>query len=474
MNAWNWKSISFTALLTVISTLAVAGPTGKEIYEEVLQGTPVYDDPELAAYVGKLVGQVVSVSEKSGEKFTFTLLDSPDVNAFATRGNYVYINRGLLNYVNNEAQLVSVLAHEVGHITMGHVTSMEGKASGAQVLAAIAAMLSGSNEVYEAGMAYANSLIRGHGRSNELEADEAGAKYMVKLGYDPRDMLEMLSVMKDMESLQKERAKEQGAPKQTYHGIFSSHPRNDSRLRNAVSRAGTIDPAIARGNGAVKFRQMTEGLVWGENFQEKEPRPTRYSNMNMRIRFDFPDDWTHQLDTQGLVVTGAPQSNDASLSMEPMARTAQDPEEYLYNHLNVPQLHEGRAIEPARLKGYTGILPGKDGKPDERIAVVYYKLKAFLFTGEVDEQEKFSEYDKAFLQAIDTFRIISNREIKGQSPKKIHYVKATSATTFDALAEHLKLTKKEAQDLRLINAYYPVGEPKPGEWIKIFRQEVPE
>ena len=120
-----------------------------------------------------------------------------------------------------------------------------------------------------------------------------------------------------------------GTPKQTYHGIFSSHPRNDSRLRNAVSRAGTIDPAIARGNGEVKFRQMTEGLVWGENFQEKEPRPTRYSNMNMRIRFDFPDDWTHELDAQGQVVTGVPESNDASLSMETSARTPQDPAEYL-------------------------------------------------------------------------------------------------------------------------------------------------
>ena len=470
MTAWNWKYFACITLFTAISTLAVAGPSGQEIYQEVLESTPVYDDPELAAYVGNLVGKIVSVSEKSGEKFTFTLLDSPDVNAFATRGNYVYVNRGLLNYVNNEAQLVSVLAHEVGHITRGHVTSMESKASGAQVLAAIAAMLSGSSEVYEAGMAYANSLIRGHGRANELEADEAGAKYMVKLGYDPKDMLEMLSVMKDMETLQKQRAKEQGAPKQTYHGIFSSHPRNDSRLRNAVSRAGHIDPTTARGNGAVVYRQMTEGLVWGENFAEKEAKPTRYSNMKMRIRFDFPEDWTHELDAQGLVVTGNPQSNDASLAMEPKARTPQDPEEYLYNYLNVPQLRGGKTIEPARLKGYTGILPGKDGKPDTRIAVVYYKLKAFIFTGEVDDQEKFSEYDEAFLKSIDTFRIISSREIEGRSPKKIHYVTATSATTFDALAQALKLNKKDAEDLRLINGYYPAGEPKPGEWIKIFRQ----
>jgi predicted Zn-dependent protease len=464
------KSIAQWLLLAALSSTAVAAPSGKQIFEEVLAGTPVYDNPELAAYVGNLVAQIVSVSELSGERFTFTLLDSQAVNAFATRDNYVYVNRGLLNYVNNEAQLVSVLAHEVGHITKGHVEGMEGKATGAQVLAAIAAMLSGSNEVYEAGMAYANSLIRGHGRDNELEADRAGAEYMVKLGYDPEDMIEMLSVMKDLEMLQKQRAREQGAPRQTYHGIFSSHPRNDSRLRNAVAKAGTIDPTVARGNGAAVYREKTEGMVWGENFHEKEAKPTRYSDMNLRIRFDFPENWTHERDSQGRSVTGQPESEDASLSMAVNARTAQEPEEYLYNYLDVPQLRDGKTIEPARLKGYTGILPGADGEADTRIAVIYYKLNAYIFSGEVADASKFDEFDEKFLESINTFRTITSRELAGQTPEKIHYVKATSATTFDALAESLKLNEREKEDLRLINGHYPAGEPEPGDWIKIFSQ----
>ena len=156
--------------------------------------------------------------------------------------------------------------------------------------------------------------------------------------------------------------------------------------------------------------------------------------------------------------------------MAPMPRTPQTAEEYLYNHLKISQLKDGREVQPARLKGYTGILPGVDGSPDQRIAVVFYKLNAYLFTGEVGKQESFAEFDEKFLASIDTFRPISNREIAGQKPKTIHYVKATGATTFEALGEHLKLTPYEVQDLRLINGYYPTGEPKPGEWIRIFRQ----
>jgi len=464
------KNLLLVPLLAVLSATAYAGPTGKEIFQGVIESTPIYDDKELANYVGNLVAQIVSVSEMSGKRFTFTLLDSQDVNAFATRDNYIYVNRGLLNYVSNEAQLVSVLAHEVAHVTKGHVNSMESKASGAQVLAALAAMLSGSPEVYDAGMAYANSLIRGHGRNNELEADQAAAKYMAELGYNPEDMIEMLSVMKDMESLNKKRAAAQGAPKQTYHGIFSSHPRNDSRLRNAVTKAAQVDSSGTRGNGAERYREMTDGLVWGENFAEKETRPGRYANEKLRVRFDFPEDWKQQPLDQGIGVVGKPESGAASLLMVILPRTAQTPEEYLYNHLDSPALRDGEIIEPVGLKGFTGILEGKDGQPDSRIAVIYYKMSAYIFTGEVSEQETFEQFDEKFLKSVSTFRPISNRELSGQAPKKIHYVKATTATTFDALAETLKLSDREIEDLRLINGYYPSGEPKPGEWIKIIQQ----
>ena len=110
-----------------------------------------------------------------------------------------------------EVITVSVLAHEVGHITQKHVDVMPAVAGGASFLAWLAGALSGSQEAMTAGQAYANSLLKGHGRDNELDADEAAARYMVKLGYDPEQMLVMLGVMKDLETLQKERASKAGA-----------------------------------------------------------------------------------------------------------------------------------------------------------------------------------------------------------------------------------------------------------------------
>ena len=468
------RLLSCTAIVTALlffAAPALSASNAEKMYAEMMASIGPYQDPELTAYLEGLVNEIVSVSEMSGEKFTFTLLDAPDINAFATADNYVYINRGLLNYIRNEAQLVSVLAHEVGHITQSHVDLMPMAAGTARFLAQLAGMLSGANEAYEAGMAYANSLLKGHGRDNELDADEAAARYMAKLGYDPEEMLQMLSTMKDLELMMKDRAAQGGAPRRSYHGLFASHPRNDMRLRSAVSKSKTIESSAARDSGEERYRQMTEGLVWGENFKEKDPKPERYSDMSLRIRFDFPEGWTHLANLQKKSVAGEPEGGDARLSMTPNPRTPQTPEEYLYNFLNISQLRDGQEIKPARLKGYTGVLPGENGNPDQRIAVVFYKLNAYLFTGEVKNQSSFEEFDQKFLESIDTFRPVSNREISGQKPKTIHYVKATAATTFDRLGQHLKLTPFEVQDLRLINGYYPTGEPRPGEWIRIFRQE---
>jgi predicted Zn-dependent protease len=156
--------------------------------------------------------------------------------------------------------------------------------------------------------------------------------------------------------------------------------------------------------------------------------------------------------------------------MQVIARTAQSPEEYLYNYLKVSQLKNGTAIAPARLKGFTGILPGQEGDPDTRIAVIYYKLNAYLLSGTVEEPTSFNDIDKSFIASINTFRPISSREIAGQKPQTVRYVKATAATTFEALAKTLKLSSADVEDLRIINGYYPSGEPAAGEWIKIFKR----
>ena len=467
------QKLTFSLVLIsslLLSPIGFSKVTGADIYKQTLETTSKYEDPILEKYITDLGEEIVSVSSMKGEKFTFTLLDAEDLNAFATRDNYIYVNRGLLNYVSNEAQLVSVLAHEVAHITRGHVVGQEEKMTGAQIISTIAAVLSASNEVYEASMAYANSLIRGHGRRNELEADETGAEYMAKLGYDPKEMLSMLSIMKDQESVKKKRASAKGGGIQTYHGIFSSHPRNDSRLRTVVVKANNLKSDGVRDNGAETYRQLTDGLIWGVNFLAKTPPPERYSDLQLKVRVDFAKGWQLVADPANNGVSASPVDQPAVLSMKAIPRTIQSPEEYLYNYLKVPMLDQGEVIAPSRLRGFSGIQIDPNTQQRTRIAVVYYKLNAYIFQGKVVDDSQFNKYDVLFLEAINTFRPISRAEIAGQKPRVVSYIKATAATTYENLGKSLRLNSVDIDTLRVINGHYPSGEPQEGDWIKIFKQ----
>jgi predicted Zn-dependent protease len=309
----------------------------------------------------------------------------------------------------------------------------------------------------------------------------------------------MLSIMKDFEILQKNQARAKGAVRPTYHGVFASHPRNDARLRAVVSRAKSLSSDVQRDDGAAAYRKLTQGLVWGENFLAKENPAERYSNMAWRVRFDLPEGWTQASGTAPVAVVGSQPEGLATLSMQRLARTAQSPEEFLYNQMNVAAVQSGEAIAPARLKGFSGILKEPSASPNKepsvslnekplassdknpaatppsttksvRVAVIYYKLYAYVFRGEVVDGENFVEQDALFMDAIKTFRPISQAEIAGQKPQRVQYIKATGNTTFSGLAKAFGLSKKDVDILRVINGLYPTGEPSAGDIIKVFKQ----
>lgn len=448
-------------LLLVPGTLALA--SGRDFHDRLLAATPPYADERLTAYVRELGEAVVRASGGDPAGYTFTVLDSPVMNAFATRGGYVYVNRGLIAYAQNEAQLVSVLAHEVAHVALGHVQSQTAEALGAEALAVVAAVLSGSGEVYEATRMLGASVLRGHGRERELEADRAGARYMAALGYDPGQMLEMLALLKDVEAHEKERAAAGGA-RPSYHGLFATHPRNDARLRALVSEASRR--RAGSDQGAARFRAVTEGLVWGENFAAKEIPPERFEDLARKVRIDFPQGWRVERTAAGARAM-AP-GGEASLSLEARPRTLEAPADYLRKHLGGEEWREERPLSPAGLKGHTAVA---GGSPPVRLAVIYRGFDAWVARGEVQRAGDFRRFDGDFLAALETFRPLDGRALAGRSPLRIHWVRASPGMRYEALGRELGLSAEEVAALRLLNGHYPAGEPQPGQWLKILKRD---
>ncbi len=141
---------------------------GRQYHQEVLKEMPVYEDPELQAYVNRIGQELAKKSHRHNLIYRFTVLDSPTVNAFALPGGYIYITRGILAYMNSEAHLAGVLGHELGHVTARHSVRQQSTGTLIQILGAAATVGTGSRAVGDLSNMLGSALISGYGRKMEL------------------------------------------------------------------------------------------------------------------------------------------------------------------------------------------------------------------------------------------------------------------------------------------------------------------
>ncbi len=432
-----------------------------EEHQKLVNNIGIYDDPELDAYVRQVGERLLRDSGITSPTFSFTLLDSPDINAFALPGGLIYMNRGLLAYLDTEAELAGVLAHEIGHITERHHSRRKTAQMTSKVAAVSAYILTGSGDVYDAASMYGAEIISGFGRDMELEADSAGAEYLHQTGYDVDSMLSVIGVLKDQEQYRRAQAKASGKPSGTYHGLYASHPRNDLRLRTVIRAANDLDLAEMPDNPEIpgEYRRQTEGLVYGAS-AEAQSDPNRFYHNKLNFTFAHPPGWNVRQSSREIVASSADGTQTLTIGLARID-PAQDTEASLVAGAQ-GEVSDVEALEQYGLNGTTAV--ASSGGQSARLAVIDHSYR-FLFEGDASD---FATADPAFRTIIDSFRPLTAREKVTGTSHTLHYIQVPRGATFASLASGVKLPDAENQ-LRLINGYYPTGEPRTGDWVKVIR-----
>jgi predicted Zn-dependent protease len=443
---------------------------GREMHPKVLQQYGRYDDERLQAYVNQVGQQIAAKSHRPDLTYTFTVLDSEETNAFALPGGYIYITRGIMSYLNDEAELAAVLGHEIGHVTARHAVRQQTGATAAGVGATLIAILTGSGSLANIANVAGTALVLGYGRDMELEADALGAEYLGRLGYDPESMIDVVRLLKNQELFEIQRAKEEGREPRVYHGVFSTHPDNDQRLKEVVQTAGKVAPGESRADNRDVYLRSITGLPVGPSRAQGVTRGTRFYHADMGFTMAFPTGWIVQ--NQPTKLVGATPQKDAVLQLYTMPYPpGVTPEQFLTRNLRGTRIEKAEPLEVNGLPGYTAIaqgvaLPWGNNGP-ARFAVVYFNNQAFVFFGATRITSALSARDPMLLGSIKTFRRLREREFETADPDRIRVVKATPQTTIAGLAKSSAIKKYPAEQLRLLNDLYPNKEPKPGQPIKI-------
>lgn len=425
----------------------------------------------MQAYVNEVGQRLAKQSHRSNLPWHFTVVDSPEINAFALLGGYVYITRGLMAYLDSEAELAGVLGHEIGHVTARHGaqrqtqgTFAQGAAVLAEILGQAALGVSGAGDIVGA---VGQGLILRYGRQDELQADSLGAEYLHRTGYDPKTMIKVIDVLKKQETFAADQARAEGRAAQRMPDWLSTHPSNDERLRDIVDTANRYPPRQAGDPGRERYLRKIDGMVFGDSPEQGVIRGSFFLHEPMGFALTAPAGWKYQ-NTPAALLAVNPQG-DAAVVMRLVTGAGGSDEEIVRKVLK-PQ--SGR-LERTRINGIpathfsgSGLNQRGQAVPIEATLVDFNKQE-FLLQQLAKDGGALNRSREGMRSVIASFRPIGAEERKLARPYVIRTLAQPQVPSFAALAKDSPLDSNAEQRLRLLNGLYPAGEPAAGRTLKV-------
>ena len=434
---------------------------GREYNAEILKQYPIYQDQSLQEYVQSIGESLALKSHRPELVYRFTVLDSPDINAFALPGGYIYINRGLMSYLSSEEELAAVLGHEIGHVTARHSVRQYSQAQLMGILSTAVEINSGRTAGNLANLA-SGALLSGYGRDMELEADDLGAQYIYQEGYSPQGMYEVLSVLKDQEIYSKKIAEQRGQEPRSYHGVFASHPSNDLRLQEVLDNVGS---SFQMGEKKEKdtYLQKIEGMVFGDSEQSGIRRGRDFYHGPLNLYISSPENWEIINNPNSLIFSSPFGEAVLGMTLEDL-NFKESPESYMRRFAS--DTYEDQELTVNGYEGFTA-RAYRSGR-STRMAVVFKNNQVYQFIGYTkNESIDLSRFDQDFLGIINSFRDLQQDEMPLSKPLRLRNYKVKKGDNYKSLASLSSINVNAEDQLRLINGDYPDKTLEVGRTIKI-------
>lgn len=455
---------------------------GAQAHQEVLKEYGVLKNERVQTYVNDVGQRLAKLSHRAQLKWTFTVLDSPEINAFALPGGYVYITRGIMAYLDSEADLAGVIGHEIGHVTARHGAQRATRQQDAALVGLLGGVLGAvldakggggiGQQIGQVSQQAAAGYVAKYGREQELQADGLGAEYLSRVNYDPRNMIDVIRVLKDQERFAQEVARVEGRPvPQGGNSWLASHPSNDERL-NAIGRIAAQYQTNKNyaDEGRVRYLQVIDGIPFGESPEQGLTRGRNFYHSSLNFALTAPQGWRIVNEADQLTIVNP--AGDAALIVQLAPPNAGRTHEEVIR--NVVKPVSGRvdkyALNGLQATHFTGAIQSQGGQRGVELTVATgANGQNYLMVYAAKDATSLQRNRAALREAEGSFRGMTAQDAAAAKPWVLRTANLPREG-FAALARSAPMATLPEQQLKLMNGVYSSGAVQPGALVKVVVQ----
>jgi predicted Zn-dependent protease len=443
---------------------------GREAHPEILFQYGRYDNEHLQGYVQRVGEDLAQLSARNHLVHRFTVLDSDEVNAFSLPGGYVYVTRGLLAYLNSEAQLAAVLAHEIAHVAARHAALYLAEADGRERYISIGSLIVPDirgQQAKDAVNTLGEVLVAGYSPERELEADRLATQSLAALGYSPEALIAVLAVL-EKERAFSSRVRGDGLEVPiSYHGLLPPDSPWELALAEFANqaRAGTVQSQ--RVMEEARFFDALDGVVWGSDFTQGKAVGRQLLLGAWGSAITVPEGWQVVSRRAGAVILSPAADAYIQLSAEDVPEGL-TPEAYANAQLGLDNVLGGDDLSVNGLPGYVLIARSRTpyGYRKTKHLVVFVGDKAVTAKVAVQSDSRELRYESVIDKTLKSLRALTPEERIRARQRNLKIIVAGDEPSIGDLAERSALGIHAAEQLRILNHLAPDTEPTPGQVFK--------
>lgn len=417
----------------------------------------VYQSAAIERILNDITTRLTRHSDAPGTAFRVTVLNSPNVNAFALPSGELYITRGLLALASDTSEIAAVIAHEMAHVTARHAAEREALEKNADLISRVDAQILDNPARGQAKRDLSRITLASFSRQQEIEADKVGVRTLARAGFDPYGASRFLVSLGRNGAL-----KAAGSSANSARDFMSTHPTTPERVSQALLAARQIASPGTGERDRLTWLKALDGLPYEDNPSDGFVRDQRYLNPILGIAFNVPEGFT--LETGNQTVIGRSGGDLQALRFDRIEVAAgQSLEGLLKNLIDRASFDGIEAYEINGFKAVTGVATGRE-----------WSYRAALLQGQggtfrllYAARALTPDADRAFIASIRSFRLLQGDEIGLAKSGRIQLVQAQAGDTQESMTQRMRLVSRPLERFVLINGLERGAKLTPGETYKI-------